>query len=59
MRAPSLSGDAAMGGGDRRRASRMRRLVRALANAIECLFPRARAGREAELPPEWFKYPPF
>jgi hypothetical protein len=39
-------------------ANGVRRVLRRLLAALDRLVPR-RAREAAELPPEWFKYPPF
>jgi hypothetical protein len=36
-----------------------RRVLQALLNALDRLVPPRDAHEQAELPPEWFKYPPI
>ncbi len=55
----SFSTDLSTLGLGRPRPGIVQRAVRALADAIDSLLPPPRAGRQRELPPEWFKYPPF
>jgi hypothetical protein len=40
-------------------AAAARRLPQALVGLLGRLAPPCRPGREADLPPEWFKYPPL
>ena len=37
----------------------LRRTLQAVAGALDRLVPPHPLNREVELPPEWFKYPPF
>jgi hypothetical protein len=37
----------------------LRRTFQAAAGALDRLVPPHPLNREVELPPEWFKYPPF
>jgi hypothetical protein len=37
----------------------LRRALQAVAGALDRLLPPRPLNRELELPPEWFKYPPF
>ena len=37
----------------------LRRTLQAVADALDRPVPPHPLGREVELPPEWFKYPPF
>jgi hypothetical protein len=37
----------------------LRRTLQAVAGALDRLVPPHPLDREAELPPEWFKYPPI
>ena len=41
------------------RTAVFRRTLRAVAGALDGLLPPHQLNREVELPPEWFKYPPF
>ena len=36
-----------------------RTLLRRVADALDRLLPQPPLDRDAELPPEWFKYPPI
>jgi hypothetical protein len=40
-------------------ANGVRRVLRRLLAALDRLVPPRAAREAAELPPEWFKYPPF
>jgi hypothetical protein len=40
-------------------ANGVRRVLWRLLAALDRLVPPSAASRESELPPEWFKYPPF
>jgi hypothetical protein len=40
-------------------ANDMRRVLRALLGALDRLVPPGGSRHDAELPPEWFKYPPI
>ena len=37
----------------------LRRMLQAVAGALDRLVPPQPLDREVELPPEWFKYPPI
>ena len=37
----------------------LRRTLQAITGALDRLLPTQPLGRERELPPEWFKYPPI
>ncbi len=46
-------------GAARSRESAWRRALRALAAAVDRLAPPGISEMDAELPPNWFKYPPI